>query len=105
MDRVGLAPSDVGLVVAGAPDTATLQQCCASPLEALFDGGTRVLVAKERLGESHGAWGGIAPCAALALQDEVGGWGGRPAAIVHAFGEGTESFYVALGVTRNGESE
>lgn len=48
------------------------------------------------LGESHGAWGGIALCAALAYLDSDGTWEGRDHALVHAFGEGDEHFFAAL---------
>lgn len=52
---------------------------------------------KARLGEFHGAWGAIALCAALVRRRTSGpGWSGRPHALVHAFGEGDEHFFVVL---------
>ena len=51
---------------------------------------------KSTLGESHGAWGGIALCAALAYLNHDGSWEGRHHALVHAFGEGDEHFFAAL---------
>ncbi len=72
LKQLGVATEDVGLSIDGTP------------------GG-----AKARLGESHGAWGGIALCAAL-TQIEDGALGGRPFALVHAFGEGDEHFFAAL---------
>ena len=52
---------------------------------------------KAKLGEFHGAWGGIAICVALTCLDESGdGWSGRPYALVHAFGERDEHFFAVL---------
>jgi len=52
---------------------------------------------KAVLGEFHGAWGAVALCAALVRLDESGGgWSGRPHALVHAFGEHDEHFFVVL---------
>jgi hypothetical protein len=59
---------------------------------------------KGRLGESHGAWGGIALCAALAYLDHDGTWEGRHHALVHAFGEGDEHFFAALKTVSQGAS-
>jgi len=52
---------------------------------------------KRLLGEFHGAWGAIALCAALVRRDDSGGgWSGRAHALVHAFGEHDEHFFVVL---------
>ena len=52
---------------------------------------------KSILGEFHGAWGAIALCAALVRLDNTGAaWSGRPHALVHAFGEHNEHFFVVL---------
>jgi 3-oxoacyl-[acyl-carrier-protein] synthase II len=52
---------------------------------------------KALLGEFHGAWGAIALCAALVRRDHSGGgWSGRAHALVHAFGEHDEHFFVVL---------
>ena len=50
---------------------------------------------KAQIGEFHGAWGGVAVCAALTKIDEEG-WNGRPCAVVHAFGEGDEHLFAVL---------
>ncbi len=72
LSRLGVAEADVGLYLPASPNGP-----------------------KRTLGESHGAWGGIALCAALADQSDDG-WSGRPVALVHAFGEGTEHFFAAI---------
>jgi 3-oxoacyl-[acyl-carrier-protein] synthase II len=52
---------------------------------------------KSVLGEFHGAWGAIALCAALVRRDGSGkGWSGRAHALIHAFGEHDEHFFVVL---------
>ena len=61
-----------------------------------------VVCDKAVLGEFHGAWGAVAACAALGRRD--GGWSGRPLAIVHAYGEGLESFYAVLRDPRHDKS-
>lgn len=50
---------------------------------------------KVRIGEFHGAWGGVAICAALTTIEQEG-WNGLPCAIVHAFGEGDEHLFAVL---------
>lgn len=72
LQRLAVAEADVGLYLPATPDGP-----------------------KRTLGESHGAWGGLALCAALA-QQEQDGWNGRPVALIHAFGEGTEHFFAAI---------
>ena len=80
--RFGL-DGQVGLVSLALPSDADVP---ALGIETVCDKGP--------LGESHGAWGGLAIAAAITRCD--GGWGGKPAAVVHAFGEGNESFYAVL---------
>lgn len=73
LGTLGISESDLGLTLDGRPEGA-----------------------KSSLGESHGAWGGIALCAALANLSHDGTWNGRHHALVHAFGEGDEHFFAAL---------
>ncbi len=82
IDRFDLA-GQVGLVSLALPSDV-----------AVPDLGIETVCDKGSLGEPHGAWGGLAIAAAITRCD--GGWGGKPAAIVHAFGEGNESFYAVL---------
>ena len=74
LGRYGLSDTDIGFESFATPDGD----------KALF-------------GEFHGAWGAIALCAALVRRDASGcGWSGRPHALVHAFGERDEHFFVVL---------
>ena len=98
-------PSSVGLVSLSVPDEGGLAREKAQFLEAAGlggyaedAGGIEFVADKVVLGESHGAWGGIATCAALVRRGARGpGWNGRKHAVVQVHGEGQESFYVALG--------
>ena len=58
---------------------------------------------KIHLGEFHGAWGGVAVCAALTRRRAGEGWNGRRCALVEVHGEGDEHFYVALGEPTDAE--
>ncbi len=71
-EELGLSEADVGLTLLAEPSGL-----------------------KSRLGEPHGAWGGLALCAALQCRNDDG-WSGRPLAVVHAFGEGQEHFFAVL---------
>ena len=72
LDTLGVDPDQVGLTLLATPDGI-----------------------KSRIGEFHGAWGGVALCAALTELDGEG-WSGLPHAVVHAFGEGDEHFFTVL---------
>lgn len=85
LQRLGIPQDEVGLLSVATPPGVELPA-------GLPDVPT--VADKAQLGEFHGAWGGIATCAALARLD--GGWSGRPVAIVHAFGEGDEHFFAVL---------
>ena len=101
--RFRLDPDDLGLLSLAVPTTEALasaretlgEAARGSDLESVLDG-TAVVADKVRLGEFHGAWGGIAVCAALVRRESGAGWSGRPVAIVQVYGEGNESFYVVL---------
>jgi len=72
LERLGIEEDEIGLTLLATPDGL-----------------------KAQVGEFHGAWGGVALCAAL-TSIEVDGWNGRPCAVVHAFGEGDEHLFAAL---------
>ena len=90
IERLGADPADIGLVSLALP---FLDERAAAAYDALP--GAEVVADKAALGEFHGAWGGIAVGAALARL-ERSGWNGRSLALVHAFGEGDEHFFVLL---------
>ena len=91
--RLGVDLADVGLLSLATPPGAD------RPAD-LPD--VPVVMDKAVLGEFHGAWGAVAACAVLARRDA--GWSGRPLAIVHAHGEGAESFYAVLRDPRHNKS-
>ena len=91
--RLRFPSKDVGLLSLATPPEAALP-------DGLPDVPT--LQDKAALGEFHGAWGAIAACAALSRAD--GGWNGRPLAVVHAYGEGSEHFFAVLRDPRHNES-
>ncbi|MCO4769272.1 MAG: hypothetical protein KDA24_04525 [Deltaproteobacteria bacterium] len=101
--RLGLRLEDVGLVSLATPTLERLAEERAELEQSAKEGGhgaalegIEFVADKVTLGEFHGAWGGVAVCAALTRR-EPGGWNGRKYALVHVRGEGDESFYVALG--------
>ena len=102
--RLGLRLDDVGLLALSVPDEQARAREEASFARSAADGGhgaavegLEVVADKIALGELHGAWGGIAVAAALARRGVDGaGWHGRRHAVVQVFGEGDESFYLAL---------
>ena len=102
--RLGLRLEDVGLIALSVPDEAGRMREAMALERAANDGGHGAAIAgldvvadKTVLGESHGAWAGIAVAAVLARRGVDGpGWRGRKHAIVQVFGEGDESFYLAL---------
>jgi len=105
--RIDLA--DVGLISLAVPDQARLdeeREAFGATARGGSDGsalsGVAIVADKTALGESHGAWGGLALCAAL-VRLEDGRWGGRPVAVVQVKGEGNENFYVALRGPGNAE--
>lgn len=85
LQQLGLREDEVGLLSLAVPPDRPLPALHAG-LEAI------ALREKAGLGEPHGAWGGLALCAALVRRDL---WAGR-VALVHAFGEGDEHFFAAL---------
>jgi len=93
LQRLDVALSDVGLVSVASPSVDEL----SGDLRKALPEGVQLVADKACLGEFHGAWGGVALCAALhRLGSDGSGWGGRPLAVVHAFGEGHESFFAVL---------
>lgn len=102
--RLGLQLGEVGLISLSVPTEERLDAERSAFVEAAELGGhgatldgLEFVADKVALGEFHGAWGGLAVCAALVRRGENGrGWNGRKYAVVHVHGEGDESFYVAL---------
>jgi len=101
--RFGISASDVGLISLAVPDSGRLAQQRALVIESGKEAGhadslagVEFVADKVRLGEFHGAWGGVATCAALVRRQPGAGWNGRKFAVVHVHGEGDESFYVVL---------
>jgi len=93
LERLGVLLSDVGLVSVASPSVDEL----SADLRKALPEGVELVADKVRLGEFHGAWGAVALCAALhRLGSDGSGWGGRPLAVVHAFGEGRENFFAVL---------
>ena len=72
LSALGIEENEVGLTLLATPDGL-----------------------KATIGESHGAWGGLALCAAVTRKQQDG-WNGLPCALVHAFGEGDEHFFAVL---------
>jgi len=106
--RLGIDVDDVGLISLACPDAdalatvrTQLQQAAVAsgpgaPLEGL-----ELVADKTVLGEFHGAWAGVATCAALVRRQPGSGWNGRQYAIVQVAGERNEDFYVVLGEPRD----
>ena len=100
----GLQPSDAHVELVGVGRACEpLDEAMASVLRSLGidedEVGLTLLARpdgiKITIGEFHGAWGGVAICAALKKRQEEG-WSGRPCAVVHAFGEGDEHLFAVL---------
>ncbi|HCP48434.1 MAG TPA: hypothetical protein DIU15_20525 [Deltaproteobacteria bacterium] len=90
---LGVSLGDVGLVSVASPSEDELLSELGNALPERVE----LVADKVRLGEFHGAWGGVALCAALYRLGASGaGWNGRPHAVVHAFGEGRENFFAVL---------
>lgn len=102
--RLGVGPEDVGLISLACPDAETMarvqtqfqQDADAAGHGAALEG-IEFVGDKLVLGEFHGAWAGVAACAALVRRVPGQGWNGRPLAIVQVYGEGNERFYLVLG--------
>jgi 3-oxoacyl-(acyl-carrier-protein) synthase len=102
--RLGIRAEEVGLISVACPDLeslATVQTDVRQDAEAGGHGpaleGVEFVADKTVLGEFHGAWAGVATCAALVRRVPGQGWNGRPLAIVQVYGEGNECFYLVLG--------
>ena len=108
--RLGLRLDEVGLVSLSVPDEDRLAEEREAFVAAAKDGGhdgalegVDFVADKIHLGEFHGAWGGVAVCAALTRRRAGEGWNGRRCALVEVHGEGDEHFYVALGEPSDAE--
>ena len=106
--RLGIPLEDVGLISLACPDADSLatvragfQQAAGAGGHAASLDGLELVADKVLLGEFHGAWAGVATCAALVRRQPGTGWNGRPNAIVQVFGDGNEQFYVVLGEPRD----
>ncbi len=102
--RLGIRAEEVGLISLACPDAATMATVQADIQQDAVAGGhgaalegTEFVGDKVVLGEFHGAWAGVATCAALVRRVPGQGWNGRPLAIVQVYGEGNECFYLVLG--------
>jgi len=96
MQRLEVDPKQVGLVSLAVP---TLEQA-PSEVAGMCAEGALVVADKEVLGESHGAWGGLALSAAVCRLGKAGpGWQGQPLSVIHTFGEGSEHFFAVLRAT------
>ena len=90
LDRCAVDPESIGLVSLALPH---LDERAAEAYEAVP--GAEVVADQDVLGDFHGAWGGVALGAAISRLGPTG-WHGRPHAVIHAFGEGDEHFFVLL---------
>lgn len=102
--RLGISLDEVGLISLACPDADGLATVRSQLQQAARDGGhgaalegLELVADKTVLGEFHGAWAGVATCAALTRRVPGTGWNGRRYAIVQVFGEGNERFYLVLG--------
>ena len=102
--QLGISLSDVGLISLACPDAAASARVQADIQQSVAGGGhgdalrgVEFAADKVLLGEFHGAWAGVAACAALVRRVPGQGWNGRHNAIVQVFGEGKERFYLVLG--------
>jgi 3-oxoacyl-(acyl-carrier-protein) synthase len=101
MRQIGIDRESLGLASLAFPSQAS-----ADTLRDVFSDATALVADKEKLGEFHGAWGGVAACAALTRMGRDGaGWNGRPCALVHGFGEGREHFFAVLRDPRHQETQ
>ncbi len=97
MAQLAVDPAEVGLLSLAVP---ALERVPVE-LRELFGERTEVVADKEALGESHGAFGGLALSAAVCrLGKEGAGWQGLPLAVIHVFGEGRENFFAVLRATK-----
>ncbi len=101
--RLGIALADVGLISLACPDASALGRVRGDVQKAVTPGGhgdalggVEFVADKTLLGEFHGAWAGVAACAALVRRVPGAGWNGRPLAIVQVHGENNECFYLVL---------
>lgn len=87
--RYGIDPDEVGLLSMAWPEAPEgFAGLAGVPAE-------RIVTDKQHLGEFHGAWGGVALAAALERRN-IGGWQGRPCAVVQAHGEGRENLFAVV---------
>ena len=93
MNRLAVDPAEVGLLSLAVPAVSQVP----NEVRARFGSATEVVADKEVLGESHGAFGGLALNAAVCRLGKAGpGWQGLPLAVIHVFGEGRENFFAVL---------
>jgi len=96
LSQLGVAPAEVGLVSLAVPARTQVPP----EVRELFGAETELVTDKEQLGESHGAYGGLALSAAICRLGKAGvGWQGLPLAVIHVFGEGRENFFAVLRAT------
>ncbi|MBJ93429.1 MAG: hypothetical protein CMP23_03040 [Rickettsiales bacterium] len=95
--QLGVSVAEVGLLSVAMPSLEDLPEGLAEELAPR----AKIVAEKEYLGESHGAFGGLALSAAICRLDKEGtGWQGLPLAVIHVFGEARENFFAVLRATK-----